>query len=94
MWDEHLVEFQQYSYTEYSHILNRILTTIQVKHMQKGNLADWMWESHLLSDKIYDRTPANDKLSYRYNYLFVGDLNSQLTKGGVRLAQVLNEIFI
>ena len=52
-----------------------------------------MWQSHVLSDKIYDRTKNGDKLSYRYNFLFVEDLNSQLLKGGLRLAQVLNDTF-
>lgn len=93
VWDEHLIDFQQYSYTEYAGILNRVVTKPQAKGIQAGSIADWMWESHLLSDKIYDRTNNGDKLSYRYNYLFADDLNSQLLKGGVRLAKVLNEVF-
>ncbi len=93
VWDEHLIDFQQYSYTEYANILNRVATKADVKDIQAGRLQDWLWESHLLSDKVYDRTKNGDKLSYRYNYLFVDDLNAQLLKGGVRLAKVLNEIF-
>lgn len=93
VWDEHLIDFQQYSYTEYAGLLNRVMTPAQAKAIRAGSPADWMWESHLLSDKIYDRTRPGEKLSYRYNYLFMEDLNSQLLKGGVRLAKVLNDIF-
>lgn len=93
VWDEHLIDFQQYSYTEYAQNLNRVVTTQNKKAYQTGAITDWMWESHLLSDKVYDRTPEGEKLSYRYNYIFVNDLNGQLTKGGIRLAKVLNDIF-
>ncbi len=93
VWDEYLIDFQQYSYTEYSGILNRVVTASAARSMQAGSIQDWMWQSHVLSDKIYDRTKNGDKLSYRYNFLFVEDLNSQLLKGGLRLAQVLNDTF-
>ncbi|MGE7773436.1 S1/P1 nuclease [Chitinophaga sp. NPDC101104] len=93
VWDEHLIDFQQYSYTEYAHNLHRITSATRAAEIRKGSIADWMWESHVLSDKIYDRTSSGDKLSYRYNFLFVEDLNGQLLKGGVRLAKVLNEVF-
>lgn len=92
LWDEHLIEFQQYSYTEYTKILD-IAAPAQVKSIQGGSLLDWLYESHVLSDKIYARTKDQEKLSYRYNFLFVNDLNNQLLKGGLRLASVLNSIY-
>ncbi|RPE13388.1 S1/P1 Nuclease [Chitinophaga lutea] len=93
VWDEHLIDFQQYSYTEYAGILQRLLAPGQLKQVQTGSFADWMWESHLVSDTIYDQIKPGDKLSYRYNFLFADTLNDQLLKGGVRLAKVLNEVF-
>ena len=92
VWDEFLVDFQQLSYTEYTKALD-IATPAEIKAIQRGSIADWLYDSHRLSDKIYARTPDNSKLSYRYNYIFVEDLNKQLLKGGLRLAAVLNEIF-
>lgn len=93
VWDEHLIDFQQYSYTEYANNLDRVVDKKKQSAMQAGSIPDWMWESHVLSDKVYDRTNDGDKLSYRYNFLFVDDLNAQLTKGGLRLAKVLNDVF-
>jgi hypothetical protein len=92
VWDEFLIDFQQLSYTEYTKAIN-IATPGEIKAMQRGSIADWMFDSHQLSDKVYARTGADAKLSYRYNYIFVEDLNQQLLKGGLRLAAVLNGIF-
>jgi len=92
VWDEQLIDFQQLSYTEYTKALD-IAPAPQVKSYQAGSIADWMFESHLLADKIYGYTKADSKLSYRYNYVFIEDLNTQLLKGGLRLASVLNNIF-
>lgn len=92
IWDETLIEFQQWSYTEYATVLN-VAGKDQVKQWQNSSLEDWFYESHVLSDKVYDNTPQDSKLRYEYNYLFVQDLNNQLLKGGLRLAKILNEIF-
>ena len=92
VWDEHLIEFQQLSYTEYTHALDTA-TAATVKKIQSGTVADWIFESNQLSGKVYALTHANDKLSYRYNFWFVNDLNNQLLKGGLRLAAVLNQIY-
>lgn len=91
LWDETLVDFQQWSYTEYASILD-IADKDQEELWQNSTLEDWFYESHVLSDKIYDRTVPNTKLSYNYNFIFVQDLNDQLLKGGLRLAKILNEI--
>ncbi|RPD40338.1 S1/P1 nuclease [Chitinophaga barathri] len=93
VWDEYLIDFQQYSYTEYSNILNRVVTASAAKSMQSGSIPDWMWQSHVLSDKVYAGSPEGAKLSYSYNYVFVEDLNAQLLKGGLRLARILNDTF-
>jgi hypothetical protein len=92
LWDSMLLEFQQYSYTEYSSLLN-IRSEEQVKAWQTGSLEDWFYESHVLSDAIYDATPNESKLSYRYNYQFQKMMEEQLVKGGVRLATLLNKTF-
>jgi hypothetical protein len=92
LWDEALVDFQQWSYTEYATVLD-VATKEKVDRWQHSSLEDWLYESHQVSDKIYDLTKPDAKLSYSYNYIFVQDLNDQLLKGGLRLAQLLNEIF-
>lgn len=91
VWDESLIDFQQWSYTEYATVLD-VAGKDQVSTWQHSSLEDWLYESHVLADKIYAFSPAESKLSYRYNYLFTQDLNDQLLKSGVRLAKMLNEV--
>jgi hypothetical protein len=90
VWDTYFIQSQEYSYTEYANLLN-IATPEQVKAWQASTLEDWLYESHALSDVIYDGTPGEAKLSYKYKFQFQDMLNQQLLKGGVRLAKLLNE---
>lgn len=90
VWDNSLVDFQQYSYSEYAHVLD-IASEDEVKAWQDSSLEDWFYESYLLAEKVYAAVPADGKLGYKYNYIFKQDLDMQLLKGGVRLAKLLNE---
>lgn len=92
LWDSMLIEFQQYSYSEYARVLD-IAGEEQVKAWQSSSLEDWFYESHTIADTIYAASPNEAKLSYRYNYDFQHVLDQQLLKGGVRLAAVLNDVF-
>ena len=92
VWDTKLVDFQQYSYTEYATALN-VKNKTETGSLQRGSLEDWFFESHVLSDKVYALTPPESKLSYKYNYIFQADLDMQLLKGGLRLAKILNDVF-
>ncbi|HVT86093.1 MAG TPA: S1/P1 nuclease [Chitinophagaceae bacterium] len=91
VWDNSLVEFQEYSYTEYARILD-IASDEQIKEWQNSSLEDWFYDSYLMANKIYASTPDNAKLGYQYNYIFKNDLDNQLLKGGIRLAKILNEV--
>ena len=42
---------------------------------------------------IYENTPAESRLSYNYREQYIGLVRTQIQKGGLRLAAVLNEIF-
>lgn len=90
VWDNSIVEFQQYSYTEYACELD-IANATTIKNWQASPLEDWFYESYVLAKKVYASVPADGKLGYKYNYIFKADLDQQLLKGGVRLAQLLNE---
>lgn len=93
VWDESLVEYQQLSYTEYTKAIN-YTTKAQRLSWQHQPMEQWIFESYILSRGIYaEITRPDQKLSYRYNFLHIQDLNNQLLKGGVRLAGLLNEIF-
>lgn len=92
VWDNSLVEMQQYSYTEYATVLD-IASDEQVTEWQNSSLEDWFYDSYVLANKVYASVPADGKLGYKYNYIFQRELDQQLLKGGVRLAKMLNEAF-
>lgn len=92
VWDSDLIEYQQLSYTEYAKAVNHP-SAIQLANWRKESLKDIVYDSYLSVNKIYAGTKADDKLGYRYNFDFVTLLNSQLLKGGVRLANILNGIY-
>jgi hypothetical protein len=93
LWDETLVNFQQLSYTEYAASIN-FTTPVQLRQWQKQPVAEWMFESYVISQKLYNEFDRPEpRLSYRYNFDHIQTLNERLLKGGVRLAGLLNEVF-
>lgn len=92
VWDTKLVDFQNYSYTEYAEVLDFHNKKFN-QNLTEGNLNNWLFDSYQKSEIIYANAKSGDKLSYKYNYDNVSILEEQLLKGGLRLAKVLNEIF-
>ncbi len=93
VWDEQLIDFQQLSYTEYTKAINHA-SPVQLAQWRSGDIRQYIYESYEICNKIYATGIKNeDKLSYRYNFDWIETVNSQLLKGGVRLAHVLNEIY-
>lgn len=91
VWDTELIDYQKWSYTEYATNIDTA-GKATIAEIQSGSLEDWFYQSHELSDEIYDKTPDGSELSYQYNYIFYDQLNHQLLSGGLRLAKILNEI--
>lgn len=92
VWDSKLVDFDKYSFTEYATVLDLNDKKLK-KELAEGTLADWIYDSYTIANKIYAEVKQNDDLSYRYHYLNKDILENQMLKGGVRLAKVLNEIY-
>jgi len=92
VWDEHLVEFQQLSYTEHTKAINYSNQSERQK-WQAQPVGQWIYESYQLAEKLYTEVKPEDKLSYNYNYQHLTIMNRQLLKGGIRLAGLLNQIF-
>lgn len=92
VWDESLIEYQELSYTEYASAIN-YPSVDQLRTWKTSSLADFVYGSYQACNKIYAETRPEQKLSYKYNFDFVGLLNEQLLKGGICLANVLNDIY-
>ena len=92
IWDEALIEYQQLSYTEYAKAIN-YPTDSQLTMWRNNSLKDFVYSSYEACNRIYANVKPEERLSYKYNFEFVGLLNEQLLKGGICLANILNEIY-
>ena len=92
IWDEGLIEYQRLSFTEYVNAIN-FSSEQQRMELQKQSIEQWFFESYEISEQIHNDAKPNEKLGYNYNFKYVNTLNSQLLKGGIRLAGLLNDIF-
>ena len=80
------------SFTEIADNLPELDKT-QQKEIQKGDVFDWVEESQELANELYDSVEVGEKIGYAYSYKYWGMVETQLQKGGLRLAKVLNDIF-
>ncbi|MEP0985875.1 S1/P1 nuclease [Ekhidna sp.] len=91
VWDSEMIDGQKYSYTEYAdwidHPTGEQLTNWSL------NVLDWANESKELRAQCYETMPDDKKLSYRYDYENIDLVNQRLLQAGIRLANVLNEIY-
>lgn len=92
IWDDDFIEFQDLSYTEYATALNHP-TQEQIEACRSTDPAVWFCETYGLSRKLYADAEKESEVGYKYNYVFLAAMNEQLLKGGLRLANVLNEIY-
>lgn len=92
VWDSKLIDYEKYSYTEYTEVLN-VLSKEEKQQLMQGTFSDWLYDSYQQANYIYARIKIDDQLGYRYHFENKYIVERQLTKGGLRLAKVLNDIF-
>ena len=89
LWDTDMIDDYKMSYTEYATKLqNQFKDTI----VQQGNAEDWANESHKYVSKIYE-IKSGSYLSYDYVYENLPIVDERLYFAGIRLGNLLNNIF-
>ena len=91
IWDSEIIDSKQLSYSELSQMVDHSLETEQ-DILKSTDLDVWVKEAMELRPQIYDIGGA-DNLSYEYMYKNWGTIKTQLHKGCIRLAAILNEIY-
>lgn len=92
VWDENMIEEFGMSYLELAKNAED-LSKKQIEAIQKGSVVDWVNEVHKLTVEVYNSVEIGQNLRYKYNYLYFDTLRTQLQKGGLRLAKILNDIY-
>ncbi|MGJ8593091.1 MAG: S1/P1 nuclease [Aquaticitalea sp.] len=92
VWDSKMIDDYGMSYIELANNLDYI-TKAQVKAIQSGSIEDWVNDSQQVAKVVYASVKEGDNLRNDYMYLNFDTVRTQLQKGGIRLAKVLNELF-
>lgn len=92
VWDTKMIEDYGMSYSELADNAEK-LSKQDVKNIQEGTIIDWVNDTHKLTRHVYANVTPNENLRYRYSYDNFKTVRTQLQKGGIRLAKVLNELF-
>ena len=92
VWDTKMIESYNMSYSELAAASTQ-LSKEQMKQLQQGSLLDWVNESRKLCKDVYENTESGENLGYKYMDRYVNVVRSQIQKGGIRLAGILNDLF-
>ncbi len=92
VWDSDMINGKDLSYTELAGFLGEP-SKQQVKNWQSGTIRDWAHGMIIFRPQVYN-IPQDGKLGYRYSYDNFNTVQQQLLQGGIRLAGLLNEIYL
>jgi hypothetical protein len=92
VWDRKMIDSYNMSYTELANNTDK-LSKNEVKAIQKGSVIDWVNDTHQSTRQVYANVKQDENLRYRYSYDNFETVRTQLQKGGIRLAKLLNELF-
>jgi len=90
VWDSDMIDGSKLSYTELANALPKADAT-RVKALQRASVRDMAKEAMTYRTQVYAYGDA--KLGYDYNYKNFNTVLDQISKAGIRLAGVLNQIY-
>jgi len=90
LWDTNLIDNYKMSFTEWS---NHLENKLGKNGVDQKTISEWTFESHWYARDIYKNTPSNSYLSYDYVYKYNPILEKRLYFAGVRLGNLINQIF-
>jgi hypothetical protein len=62
-----------------------------VRKLQAASPEEWLWESYQASNQLYQETPNNADIDYRYYPAHSVLMRQRIIDAGIRLAGVLNK---
>ena len=92
VWDSDMIDQKQLSFTELARFVMAPADDAQIDAWQEISVEAWAQESMAYRDQVYD-VPQDREIGYAYSYRNFDTLKQRLLQAGVRLADVLNEIY-
>lgn len=94
IWDSSLVESaHKWTYTEWQQQIDRARPAQEAEIIAEGTPDKWGEECYKIATEIYDTTPQESEISYNYIATWTPVIETQLLRGGLRLADLLNSLF-
>jgi hypothetical protein len=90
VWDSDMIDGSKLSFTELANALPKADAT-RVKTLQSASVRDMANEAMTYRTQVY--AYGDGKLGYDYNYKNFNTVLAQISKAGIRLAGVLNQIY-
>lgn len=92
VWDTNLVEAaHKWSYSEWQQQIDRATPEEQALIISATTPDEWAKETYELATKIYEVTYPGSNIEFKYIAEWTPVIENQLLKGGLRLAQLLND---
>lgn len=96
VWDEHLVEHQRLSFTEWVRFFGHAEPG-EIEAWRRSNVYDWARESRSMLPAVYDfgdsRSERTPYLGFDYIFKHADGVRLRLLQAGIRLSGMLNDIF-
>jgi len=92
LWDSGLIDYQGLTYTEIAQQYDQHLPHRQLRALQKSTPEQWLWESYSASEKLYQETPTDTDVDYKYYPAHADLMKQRIVEAGVRLAGLLNDV--
>ncbi|MDE6272781.1 MAG: S1/P1 nuclease [Muribaculaceae bacterium] len=93
-WDSRLPESaHKWSYSEWQYNIDRATPEEEVFIVEGGTPYSWGEETYEIAKKVYDATPIGTNVAYDYIADWTPVIEQQFLRGGLRLADILNEAF-
>ncbi|WP_226176012.1 S1/P1 nuclease [Hymenobacter lucidus] len=93
LWDSGLLDYEGMTYSELAVLLDKP-TPMQVQQWQKDDITKWLWESYTISQQLYAETEKSATFDYKYVPAHLPTVEDRLLQAGIRLAGILNGVFI
>lgn len=94
LWDSDLITRTGLSVSAYVNFLDSGLSDQEIDSVQQGTTIQWALESHTLArTNAYDSVVSHANLGQAYFATNKPVVDTQLRRGGLRLAKVLNDLF-
>ena len=93
VWDTHLINQQNLSYTEFANYILLDVDAKKIKNWQKDSVIVYVHESRDYRKKCYAFSEQDYNWEYKYFYTHKPMLEQRLLQGGIRLSGLLNRVF-